>query len=117
MGIDDFSEFCGFVATQWLNETGVWGYDIMNEPHDMPVATTSANYNTTATWTLAARAAITAIRAVDTSKAIVVETDQWAGAQSFVSQYGANPTPWWTDPNNKLYYSDNARIRQTTMSA
>ena len=93
------------IATRYVSETGVYGYDIMNEPHDMTVPTTSSNFNTTATVTLMHQAAINAIRAVDTNKYIFCEIDQWAGAQNFVTNYGSNPVPWLTDSANKLAYS------------
>lgn len=57
------------------------------------------------TVTLMEQAAITAIRAVDTGHYIFAELDSWAGAQSFVGQYGSNPTPWLTDTASKLVYS------------
>lgn len=104
----DFNDVWTKIATRYAAETGVWGYDLMNEPHGMPVATTSSNYNSTATWTVAAQGAINAIRAVDTSHYIVVCTDNFSGFQNFFSDsagHGANPSPWWTDSASKLYYS------------
>jgi aryl-phospho-beta-D-glucosidase BglC (GH1 family) len=83
----------------------IWGYDLMNEPNGMPVATSSSNYNTTATWTIAAQGAIDTIRDNGDTHPIVVETDNWSGVQAFFSTHGASPTPWYTDPLNKLYYS------------
>ncbi|HEX9503623.1 MAG TPA: glycoside hydrolase family 5 protein [Patescibacteria group bacterium] len=102
----NFTDLWTKVATRYVGNANVWGYDLMNEPNAMPVQTTPATYNTTATWTLAANAAIVAIRAVDTGHYIVAETDNWSGLQNFVGDYGANPTPWFTDSvANKLYYS------------
>jgi hypothetical protein len=99
------------LATSYVDEDVVFAYDLMNEPHDMTVATTSSNYNTTATWTLAAQAAIDAIRLVDTKHWILLETDNWAGLASFTSSYGSNPDVWWDDPSNRTmlschYYQD-----------
>lgn len=83
----------------------IWGWDLMNEPSNMPVTTTSLNYNTTSSTTLMNQAGINAIRALDTSRYIIVESDNYAGLQGFTSTYGANPIPWHTDSANKLYYS------------
>lgn len=101
----NFADLWSKIATAYVGNTTVYGYDLMNEPHDMPVATTSGNYNSTSTWTLAAQAAITAIRAVDTNHFILAELDGWAGGQAFTANYGSNPTPWWTDSASKLVYS------------
>jgi len=106
-----FADLWSRLATAYVSESTVWMYDLMNEPHDMPVPTTTSNYNTSASATLMYQAAITAIRAVDTHTYIAVEGDQWAGLQSFTSQYGSNPTAWWSDSANKTmasfhYYFD-----------
>lgn len=64
------------------------------------------NYNTTATNYNMIQAAINAVRgAGDTTSVVVGELDSFAGAQNFVTLYGSNPTPWWTDTANKLWYS------------
>lgn len=100
-----FADLWSRLASRYVNNANVWGYDLMNEPASMPTPTSTLNYATTASWTLAAQAAITAIRAVDTSRYIVAEIDNFAGLQNFTTQYGSAPVPWWTDPSNKLYYS------------
>lgn len=102
----NFTDLWTKVATRYTGNANVWGYDIMNEPNNMPVETNTSTYNSTATWYLAANAAITAIRAVDTGHYLVVCADNYSGLQQFVSNYGANPSPWLTDSvPNKLYYS------------
>jgi len=103
--ISAFADLWSKLATAYTNNGTVWAYDLMNEPHDMPVPTTPSNYNTNATVTLMYQAAINAIRAVDANTYIAMETDQWSGLQSFVSQYGSNPTPWWTDTSNRTILS------------
>lgn len=100
-----FADIWAKIATRYANDPTVFAYDLMNEPHDMGVPTTPANYNTTSSVTLMYRAAITAIRAHDVTHGIFCELDQWAGAQNFVNNYGNNPTPWLTDPYNLLTYS------------
>ena len=93
------------IATRYKDEDTVLAYDLMNEPHDMTVPTTSSNYLTTSTVTNMFQQAINAIRGVDTDHYILAELDQWAGAQNFVNNYGSNPTPWLTDSANRLIYS------------
>jgi endoglucanase len=83
----------------------VYGWDLMNEPNGMPTSTTPSNYNNGSSVTTMEQAAITAIRATGDTHYIVAETDSYAGLQAFVSQYGANPTPWLSDPLSKTYYS------------
>ncbi|HXH79497.1 glycoside hydrolase family 5 protein [Nocardioides sp.] len=94
------------VAARYKAHPAVWGYDVMNEPHDMPVPTSPTTYNTTATATLLNRAGLAGIRSVDTVHPVVVELDQWGGMQNFVNNYGTDPTPWVPDTGvNKVYYS------------
>lgn len=93
------------IAQAYAGNQNVIGYDVMNEPHDMLVPTNTSNYNSTASVTLMVQACINAIRNYDTTHYIICELDEWAGGQNFVSQYGSNPTPWWTDNANKLVYS------------
>jgi len=101
----NFANLWTKIATAYASNATVYAYDLMNEPHDMPVATTSGNYDSTSTWTLAAQAAIDAIRAVDTTHFIIAELDGWAGGHAFTANYGSSPTPWWTDSASKLVYS------------
>lgn len=104
-----FADFWTKIVQHYLDDptrlAAIWGWDLMNEPGSMPVQTTPSNYNTTSSCTLMNQAAITAIRAIDTTRYIVAEQDSAAGLQSFVTLYGSNPTPWLTDSANKLYYS------------
>lgn len=103
--IANFANMWQLLATVFATNTTIIGYDTMNEPNNMPVATTSSNYNTTSTVTLMTQAAINAIRTVDSLHYIICELDNFAGGQNFNSQYGTNPTPWLTDSFNKLFYS------------
>jgi len=105
LSVSDFAGLWTKLAQAYSANDTVLGYDLMNEPHDMPVPTTSSNYKTTSTVTLMMQAAINAIRAIDTSHYIIAEIDQWAGGQNFQSQYGSNPDLWLTDTANKLIIS------------
>jgi len=100
-----FSDLWSRIAQAYKDNTTVYGYDLMNEPHDMTVPTTTSNYLTTATVTNMMQQAINAIRVYDHLHWILTNLDSYAGAQSFVGQYGTDPTPWLTDSFNLLIYS------------
>lgn len=104
-----FADFWTKIVQHYLDDptrlAAIWGWDLMNEPADMPTPTTTSNYNTTSSATLMNQAGIDAIRAIDTTRYIVAEQDQYANLHAFTTLYGANPTPWLTDSANKLYYS------------
>jgi endoglucanase len=117
--IANYAAFIKKIAQEWKNEAGLKGVCLMNEPHDMPTATTSSNYNTTSTNYLMIQAAIDEWETEDTSKELSACTDGWSGVQNFFNTYGANPTPFWSyqgtfyyelhsywDSNNSGQYSD-----------
>jgi len=79
------------IATYVKDHSALWGIGISNEPNNMPVATTSSNYNSTATWTLAANAACAAIKAIDPTLILTVCTDNYSGFQNLTSTYPTNP--------------------------
>ena len=72
--ISAFANFWQQLAAALNGNPGVAGYDIMNEPNNMP---------TPETWPDAAQAAVNAIRSVDMNTPIVVEGDSWASAQNW----------------------------------
>ncbi len=84
-------DFWGRIASRYVDNTGVFGYDLMNEPG-----------GTLANWQAAAQAAVDTIRSIDTNHWIVVEGVSWAGAQSWT---GNNATLHIDDPADKLMYS------------
>ena len=90
--ISAFANFWQQLATALQGNPGVAGYDIMNEPNNMP---------TPQTWPTAAQAAVNAIRTVDMNTPIIVEGDEWASAQYWMS-YNANLKI--TDPANDIIY-------------
>jgi endoglucanase len=69
------------------------GYDLMNEPHDMP---------SPQAWPQAAQQAVDAIRAVDRATPIYVEGDDWSSAGRWRQ---ANGTLDIRDPAHRLIYS------------
>ena len=95
------------MATRYKDHPALWGYDIMNEPHDMPVPTTPTTYNTTSTVTLMNRAGLAGVRSVDTTHAVIVELDTWGQINNFTNNYGSAPTPWVPDTlgGGNVHYS------------
>src|ERR1035437_8767321 len=90
--ISAFANFWQQLATALNGTPAVAGYDIMNEPNNMP---------SPATWPAAAQAAVNTIRAVDMHTPIIVEGDEWANAQ-YWQAYNANLHI--TDPANNIIY-------------
>ena len=87
-----FADFWQKLATALKGYSSLLGYDLMNEPHDMP---------TPDAWKNAAQAAVNAIRQVDTDNIIYVEGNDWAGAHSWMN---SNANFFINDPANKLIY-------------
>ena len=90
--ISAFANFWQQLATALKGNPGVAGYDIMNEPNNMP---------TPQTWPNAAQAAVNAIRTVDMNTPIVVEGDGWAAALFWQTN---NANLKITDPANNIIY-------------
>jgi endoglucanase len=78
------------------------GYDIMNEPHDMP---------SPQVWPQAAQATVDAIRKVDTDTPIYVEGDDWSYTGRW-QQSNANLSIH--DPARKIIYSAHVYFDQNT---
>ncbi|WP_205857481.1 glycoside hydrolase family 5 protein [Phytoactinopolyspora endophytica] len=89
----DFADLWTRLATAVVGKPGLGGYDLMNEPQNMPSPDA---------WPDAAQAAIDAIRTVDTSTPIIVEGDNWASAASWLEY---NSDLILNDPNDNLIYS------------
>ncbi|WP_300972966.1 cellulase family glycosylhydrolase [Sphingomonas sp. LHG3406-1] len=87
-----FADFWTKLANEVKGYGSLVGYDLMNEPHDMP---------SPSAWKNAAQAAVDSIRTVDTSKTIFVEGNGWSGAWSWQQ---INADFIINDPANKLVY-------------
>jgi endoglucanase len=83
--------FWGPVAKRFAGRFA--GYDLMNEPHDMPGK---------ATWPDAAQQAVDAIRRHDRVTDIYIEGDDWANAERWPSSNGDLDIQ---DPANRIIYS------------
>lgn len=98
------------LAQVFNGNSAIAGYDLMNEPHDMPNANA---------WPAAAQAAVTAIRVYDTVKPIYIEGDAYASAFAWLGNCdvcGGAPIGGWNpggnnalktiiDPDNNLIFS------------
>jgi aryl-phospho-beta-D-glucosidase BglC (GH1 family) len=89
--IEHFADVWRKLATEF-KDLHLWGYDIMNEPHDMG----------TSSWFQIAQAAINAIREVDTETPIVIEGNNWASADTWPTS--SNTLKDLVDPSNKIIY-------------
>jgi aryl-phospho-beta-D-glucosidase BglC (GH1 family)/Ca2+-binding RTX toxin-like protein len=87
-----FADFWGKMAAELKGYPALVGYDLMNEPHDMPTATI---------WKESAQAATDAIRSVDMDNNIYVEGTAWSGAYSWMK---FNSNLIINDPANKIVY-------------
>jgi aryl-phospho-beta-D-glucosidase BglC (GH1 family) len=74
----------------------VWGYDLMNEPHDMGGA---------AIWKNAAQAATSAIRAVDSATPIIIPGYGWSSAWGWDTWAGSDDLKTLIDPGNNLIFA------------
>jgi len=88
-----FSDVWSRLATQFRWHPGVYGYEIMNEPHDLANGTI---------WPTLAQAATNAIRAVDTKTKIIVGGDDWSTAAFWRDN---NEDLAITDPTGNLIYA------------
>ena len=88
----EFADFWSKLSVELKDYPSLVGYDLMNEPHDMPAADT---------WKLAAQAAVDAIRLVDMDNIIYVEGNNWASAQNWLA---SNANLFIFDPAGKLIY-------------
>jgi Ca2+-binding RTX toxin-like protein len=87
-----FADFWKKMAVQFKDYPALVGYDLMNEPHGMPVA---------GVWKAAAQAATDAIRTVDMDNVIYIEGEGWSGAHSWMKY---NSGLIINDPANKIVY-------------
>lgn len=92
VSVAQFADFWSKMATAVGNSPALLGYDLMNEPHDMPSKTA---------WPTAAQAAVDAIRAVDTDTKIYVSGDGWSSARMWTA---FNDALLIKDPSNKIVY-------------
>ena len=74
---ESFKDVAARMARRWAHEPALYGYDLMNEPHDA-----------TANWPKAAQYGINGIRSFDSTHKIFIEGNGWAEATRW---------PQWND--------------------
>ena len=90
--VANFQDVWTKLALRYTNEPAVWGFDLMNEPHNLG----------SVTWYTIAQAGISAIRTADKTHVILVEGDNWSKGNTW-AQYNSNLKNL-TDPNNNLVF-------------
>jgi endoglucanase len=88
----DLADFWVKISNVFQDEPGVVAYDLMNEPHDMGVAS----------WSQIAQTVVSAIRANGDNKLIMVPGDGWSNAEAW-SLYNGSAS-FLSDPANNYYY-------------
>ncbi len=91
----DFADFWGRMAREFKDETALYGYGLMNEPHDM---------GDPERWPRAAQAAIDAIRAADEITPILVAGDGWSSSLNWGKSDNAQLNEKLRDPQNNLVF-------------
>lgn len=93
--IQAFKDFWIRMATAFKTKN-IWGYDIMNEPHDM-LATPS--------WFDIAQETISGIRSIDQSTNIIVSGDGWSSPSVFITPGSISDVlKKLIDPSNKIIF-------------
>ena len=88
----DYQQVWQLLAAHFATETGIYGYDIMNEPN-----------GDSGTWvSTTAQYGVNGVRQSDTTHYVIVEGDSYAGAQAWMAN---NQNLNVTDSANKLIYS------------
>lgn len=94
--ISAFTDLWVRLSNEFKNESGVYAYDIMNEPHGMG---TGAN-----DWKVISQTVLTTIRNNSDNKLIMIEGNSYANAGGWESKNGS-ATSWITDSANNFMYS------------
>ena len=81
------------LAKEFMDYSNIWGYDIMNEPHNMLTSTP---------WETIAQECIDAIRTIDTKTPIIIEGNEYASSSKWTNLN--LKLHELTDPSNKLIF-------------
>ena len=87
-----YQEIMTLIARQWSGQSALYAYDIMNEPHDAM-----------AYWPTAAQYGINGVRAVDSTRPIIVEGNGWSSATRWAEFNDA--LLGLKDPSNNIIFS------------
>jgi len=85
------------IAKEFKNEKNIWGYGLMNEPHDM---------GSKDDWFNIAQGVISKIRSVDFKTTIIVGGDRWSSADKWVEC--SNNLKDLVDPSNNIIFEAHA---------
>lgn len=94
--ISSFTDLWVKLSNEFKSETGIYAYDLMNEPHGMGTGVND--------WKVISQAAVTAIRNNGDNQMILVEGTSYSNAAGWESKNGS-ATSWITDPANNFMYS------------
>lgn len=89
----DYGRFWRMLAEELSSFHNIYGYGLMNEPHDLPA---------TVSWQQMAQTAIDSIRTVDAKTAIVVGGYHWSSARRWVQM--SDHLKNLKDPGNNLIF-------------
>lgn len=76
----------------FTDDSAVYGYGLMNEPHDMG----------SADWKAISQAVVTALRDAGDDKTVFVGGDSWSSAERWQQTHGGQS--WINDPADNFYY-------------
>lgn len=93
VSVNNIKQFWSELADVLKAKKNIWGYGLMNEPHDMLV---------TPTWFDIAQEIINGIREKDTSTSILVGGDHWSSAHKWME--ASDNLKNLKDPANKLIF-------------
>jgi endoglucanase len=88
----DLADLWTRLSTEFKYDGGVYAYGMMNEPHDMG----------TANWEAISQTVLSAIRANQDDKLVLVPGNSWSTGNSWPSVNG--PTSWIQDPAQNFLY-------------
>ncbi len=90
--IEHFVDVWVKLANEFKGYSNIYGYDIMNEPHDLG----------NVSWLKVSQAVINGIRSVDNDTPIIVEGNAWASSGSWPTS--SDSLKYLTDPANNIVY-------------
>lgn len=89
-----FADFWTRLVTALADHPAIYGWELMNEPHDLPGGAPA--------WQVASQAAVDAIRAVDPDRMIWIPTYEW---QSVSRNFVNHPSGPWISNGGLLKYA------------
>ena len=91
---NEFADIWRRLADEFKDDPTIYGYELMNEPHDLPEGSDS--------WSFLAQEAVNAIREVDSTHYILVPGYDWQSAERWPE---SNPSLSIEDPYGKILYA------------